>query len=101
MPNSPLKIALWEASWELLARIWQEMADFILKIALWEASWELLARIWQEIADFTFQNALWEASWQLLARIWQEIAILVSFKNCSWELKLASLEPILASQKRH
>ncbi len=41
--------ALKEVSWELLARIWQEIADCILKIAFWEASWELLARIWQEI----------------------------------------------------
>ena len=34
-----------ETSWQLLARIWEEIADFILKLALWEASLQLLARI--------------------------------------------------------
>ena len=61
-------IALWEASWELPARIWQEMADFTSENGLWEASWELLARIWQEIANFTSKTGLWEASWELLAQ---------------------------------
>jgi len=32
-------------------RIWQEIANFTFTIALWEASCELLARIWQEIAE--------------------------------------------------
>ena len=50
------------------------MSNFTSKNALWEASWELLGRIWQEIFNFTSKNALWEASWELLARIWQEIS---------------------------
>ena len=69
------KIALWEASWEVLCRIWKEIVDFNFKIALWLSSWEPLARIWQEIADFTFEIALWQSSWELLARIWQKLSI--------------------------
>jgi len=38
---------------------------FHFKIALWEASWEVLCRIWQEIANFTFKNALWQSPWEL------------------------------------
>ena len=50
------------------------MDDFTSKSALWEASWELLARIWQEVDKFSSKYAFWEASWELLARIWQEMA---------------------------
>ena len=82
--NFTFKHALWEASWELLARIWQEIAAFTFKIALWEVSWEVLARVCQEIANFTFEIALWEASWGVLARIWQEIADF-TFKIALWE----------------
>ena len=41
------------------------MANFTSKSGLWEASWELLARIWQEMANFTSKSGLWEASWEL------------------------------------
>ena len=76
-------------SWQLLARIWEEIADFILKLALWAASWQLLARIWEEIADFTLKLALWEACWQLLARFLGG--------NCRFYLKTCSLGNLLAA----
>ena len=41
------------------------MTNFTSKSGLWEASWELLARIWQEMANFTSKSGLWEASWEL------------------------------------
>ena len=42
------------------------MANFTFKNGLWEASWELLAKIWQEMANFTFKSGLWKGSWELL-----------------------------------
>ena len=45
------------------------MANFTSKSTLWEASWELLARIWQEMANFTSKSGLWEASWEHLKGI--------------------------------
>ena len=49
--------------------MWEEIADFILKLALWGASWQLLARIWREIADFALNLALWEALQKLLGSV--------------------------------
>ena len=53
-----------------MARIWQGIADdFVLNLALWKAFWQLLARIWQEIADFALNLALWQALKKLLGGV--------------------------------
>ena len=57
MDNFTSKSGLWEASWELLARIWQEMDHFTSKSGLWEASWELLAKIWSSGASQYYKGA--------------------------------------------
>ncbi len=56
--------------WQILARLWQALADFGQALAGFGMLWQILARLWQALAGF---GRLWQAL-AGFGRLWQALA---------------------------